>query len=264
MLLSRFVREVVCPFLAATGSFCRACRAQTGPGSCHPAQVPLQPPFSSAQESWPQPLPAPLPSAGKVLGTAPGPFPALAPEQLLRKELGWGQSTWGQVPPHPGALSPLEPPRSLHQPGCAQLSIQTGCRGAQGAGGSLGALGAFSGPSEGLRAQPGGQQLLPSFPLCSSATFAAPRAGAGDGGAGIVPVGALGPGEGKKAAVKITPGPAPAHCGFLRFTALPRGKRQEPAGFDPFTATGEGARGTFPPSFLPGWGAGGIVVGSCS
>lgn len=49
-------------------------------------------------------------------------------------------------------------------------------------------------------------------------------------GAGIVPVGALGPRQGKRAAVKITPGPAPAHCGFLRFTALPGGKRQEPAG----------------------------------
>lgn len=86
-------------------------------------------------------------------------------------------------------------------------------------------------------------------------------------------MGELSPREGERAAVKITPGPAPARCGFLRFTALPGGKRRQElawlgAGFDPFATSGEGAGRTLPPSSsLAGWGrilGKGVMVGSSS
>ncbi|XP_053942452.1 serine/threonine-protein kinase PDIK1L isoform X2 [Cuculus canorus] len=69
------------------------------------------------------------------------------------------------------------------------------------------------------------------------------------------------PWEGERAAIKITPGPAPAHCGFLRFTALPGGKkRQEPAWLRALTLSSPVEKvleGTFSPlSPLPASGPG--------
>lgn len=109
----------------------------------------------------------------------------------------------------------------------------------------LGALGASSGPSPRLWGPSRVQQLLP--PLLPCHVCSPPGRSWGWRGRDC-PCGS--PREGKRAAVKITPGPAPAHCGFLRFTALPGGEEAGTgrlgAGFDPFTT-----RRIFPP-FLPG------------
>lgn len=194
-----------------------ACRAQTRPGPSHPAQVPSQPRFP-AQEPRPHPLPAPLPSAGKVPGTAPGPVPGSS----SGRNRGGDRKLGDRAPLMPG-LVPLSPLSRCDQPGCAPALPQTrGCRGC----GSRGAPGLSLAPARGsgspARGAPG-----PSFPPCSSATFAAPRAGAGHGGGRDCPCGSTRPSGREEGSGKNNPGPAPAHCGFLRFTALPGGKRQE-------------------------------------
>lgn len=146
------------------------------------------------------------------------------------------------------------------QPG-PQLSIQTGCQRGAGGWGLPGELwGLPLAPLRGSGSPARGTaRPAPSAPVPRSQP---PGLELGMEGAGIVPVGALSPREGKRAAVKITPGPAPAHCGFLRFTALPGGKRQDLAGsglpltLSPPPEKDQQDLSSFFPAWVGPWGGG--------
>lgn len=267
MLLSRFITEVICPFCAVTGNFFQCLQSSNKTWPLSSCLIFILSPVFVSTGVLAQPLPALLPSAGKVLDTAPGPVPgAAAPQEgsgvgteVLgdRSPLipGSGAGFCVSVPTGASSVPVISLCRAV-----PQLPIPAGCPRGAGAGGSLWPLWRVWEPRTGCSR---------SFPLCSSATFAAPRAGGGDGGGRDCPCGSSRPSGREEGSGKNNPW---ASSSPLWLPAIYSPSRGEEAGtgrlgaaFDPFTAAGEGASRTFLPLSCLGRVQGrGTVVGSRS